>query len=270
MDDDLQAQEAQQHFTRLSYFETHYTCSKYLACVDILITIIIAIVARKEQAAWQLKVFCWALPARWLIKLPILKWRIDRFANYQPIHNLDFALNTLEVFCWTFCVWIFFFMLHRPELKAQSPYYHGFAIYQLSMFLFIICFPLAICLLCPILLLIFLPFVMLVYKCLPGPGATDSELDAIPCHVVGEGAAPHTREESCAICMCDYENGEEYRVLPCGHDFHKGCIDQWLKKKALCPLCRTWINQRRTQQNRVLGPLAPQQQENIPAIDEQI
>lgn len=269
MDDDQQAIEAQQHFTRLSYFETHYTCSKYLAAIDLLIAFVIAIVARNENAAWQLRMFCLVLPARWLIKIPLLKWRIEKFANYQPIHNLDFALNTLEVFCWTFCVWIFFFVLHHgDELKQSMPVLYGFAIYQLSMFLFIICFPLVICLLCPILLLIFLPFVMLIYKCLPGPGATDAELQEIPCHTVGDPNAPETREDSCAICMCDYENEEEYRVLPCGHDYHKGCIDQWLKKKALCPLCRTWINQRRTQQNRVLGPLAPQ--EEIPPIDEQI
>jgi len=269
MDDDLQAQEAQSHYTRLSYFETHYTCSKYLAALDLFITLVIFIWAFNENAAWQLRTFCVVLPARWIVKIPILKMRIDRFANYQPIQNLDFALNAIEICSWTFCVWIFFFLLHNGHnLKVDAPIYYGYTIYQLSMFLFIICFPLVICLLCPILLLIFLPFVMLIYKCLPGPGATDSELQAIPCHCLGEGDAPNTREESCAICMCDYEQQDEYRVLPCGHDFHKGCIDQWLKKKALCPLCRTWINQRRTQQNRVLGPLVPQ--DDIPPIEPQV
>jgi len=252
MDDAINAQEAQQHYTRLSYLNTHYTCSKYLAALDITLTIIISIVAWSEPAN-QLRTFCWVLPARWLIKLPILKLRVNRYSNHQSIHRLDFALNALEVVCWIFCVWIFFILLQNgPELKKEQPIYYGFSIYQLTMFLFIICFPLVLCLVCPILLLLFLPFVMLIYKCLPGPGASDSELEAIPCYTIGEADATPTREESCAICMTDYETAEEYRVLPCGHDFHKACIDQWLKKKALCPLCRTWINRERIEQNAII------------------
>lgn len=35
--------------------------------------------------------------------------------------------------------------------------------------------------------------------------------------------------ESCSICMCDYVGGHEMRILPCIHNFHKDCVDQWLK-----------------------------------------
>lgn len=45
---------------------------------------------------------------------------------------------------------------------------------------------------------------------------------------------------SCSICICEYEHGEELRLLPkCGHIFHTECIMPWLtQKKNACPLCQ--------------------------------
>ncbi|XP_072988275.1 RING-H2 finger protein ATL8-like [Typha latifolia] len=43
----------------------------------------------------------------------------------------------------------------------------------------------------------------------------------------------------CAICLAEFVEGEEIRILPqCGHRFHVGCVDTWLRSRASCPSCR--------------------------------
>ena len=43
--------------------------------------------------------------------------------------------------------------------------------------------------------------------------------------------------DQCCICLRDI-----YKLLPCGHEIHTGCIDQWKSTgKATCPLCRAEI-----------------------------
>lgn len=43
----------------------------------------------------------------------------------------------------------------------------------------------------------------------------------------------------CVICLADYKEQELLRIMPkCGHTFHLGCIDLWLRKQSTCPVCR--------------------------------
>ncbi len=42
----------------------------------------------------------------------------------------------------------------------------------------------------------------------------------------------------CSVCICDYEDGEVIRTLPCAHEFHLKCIDAWLSSHITCPNCR--------------------------------
>lgn len=44
-------------------------------------------------------------------------------------------------------------------------------------------------------------------------------------------------ELSCAVCLSDFQLGETLRPLPCGHVFHRSCIDKWLLRNGVCPLC---------------------------------
>lgn len=50
--------------------------------------------------------------------------------------------------------------------------------------------------------------------------------------------------EDCSICLCDFVDGEMCRELPapCGHVFHKKCIDEWFgTQRATCPNCKRSI-----------------------------
>ncbi|CAN6335524.1 unnamed protein product [Urochloa humidicola] len=42
----------------------------------------------------------------------------------------------------------------------------------------------------------------------------------------------------CAICIEDFEVGDDLIVMPCAHGFHDGCIAEWLARSRLCPCCR--------------------------------
>ncbi|CAN6336448.1 unnamed protein product [Urochloa humidicola] len=46
----------------------------------------------------------------------------------------------------------------------------------------------------------------------------------------------------CCICLARYVDNDELRLLPCGHFFHKDCVDKWLKINALCPLCKAELD----------------------------
>jgi hypothetical protein len=45
------------------------------------------------------------------------------------------------------------------------------------------------------------------------------------------------QNEKCAICLEGLAKKVK-KTLDCSHQFHQVCVDEWVKKKADCPLCR--------------------------------
>ena len=81
---------------------------------------------------------------------------------------------------------------------------------------------------------------------------------ALPCRKYALPPSSATDEEgaeeggTCAICLGDFEAGEEVRLLPCLHEFCKPCIDVWIERQGLsasCPLCKRMLVPRRAARN---------------------
>uniref|UniRef100_A0A915Q045 RING-type domain-containing protein n=1 Tax=Setaria digitata TaxID=48799 RepID=A0A915Q045_9BILA len=51
-------------------------------------------------------------------------------------------------------------------------------------------------------------------------------------------ARSYNGQERCSICLEEYKEGQELRVLFCGHEFHPKCVDPWLLSNRRCPLCQ--------------------------------
>ncbi|XP_058112802.1 probable E3 ubiquitin-protein ligase XERICO [Magnolia sinica] len=51
-------------------------------------------------------------------------------------------------------------------------------------------------------------------------------------------------DHDCSVCLTRFEPDSEINRLPCGHFFHKGCLEKWLEYwNTTCPLCRTPVVQ---------------------------
>ena len=69
-------------------------------------------------------------------------------------------------------------------------------------------------------------------------GMTPEELESYPITIHSkESDAP----SDCNVCISEFEDGESLRRLPCGHKFHKDCVDTWLEANITCPVCKKYL-----------------------------
>jgi hypothetical protein len=55
---------------------------------------------------------------------------------------------------------------------------------------------------------------------------------------------------NCIICICNIEKNDCI-YLRCGHYFHNSCINDWIKEKANCPICKENIYHMKTKTNGI-------------------
>ena len=69
-------------------------------------------------------------------------------------------------------------------------------------------------------------------------GLSAEDLDGLPWHDHDhEGKAGE-----CAVCLEAFRAGDRCRALPgCEHGFHAQCVDPWLRKSRVCPVCRAVV-----------------------------
>lgn len=66
-----------------------------------------------------------------------------------------------------------------------------------------------------------------------------SRTQLIPAYKYQKGMGLVGDDGTCAICLSEFEEGEELRSLPeCMHTYHVACIDMWLDSHSSCPICR--------------------------------
>ncbi|KAL2532190.1 RING-H2 finger protein ATL56-like [Abeliophyllum distichum] len=69
---------------------------------------------------------------------------------------------------------------------------------------------------------------------------SQDDIEKLPCFdfmTKEKGSSPAA---VCAVCLENFKLGEKCRLLPlCNHSFHADCVDLWLLRTPICPMCRT-------------------------------
>ncbi|KAG2178462.1 hypothetical protein INT44_001614 [Umbelopsis vinacea] len=69
--------------------------------------------------------------------------------------------------------------------------------------------------------------------------ATAQQIETIPITIYRKDQMTEMINDKCQVCLEDYAESQELRMLQCKHGFHKDCIDRWLTEgRNCCPICR--------------------------------
>jgi len=214
---------------------------------------IFLVLSRDEKSAFNLRSLNVLYTCRYIIQLPLMKLSIDARQDLQDHYHLDTAMWLSRIYeC--ICVFCMYFTVsaYSPEDDERILYLYTWA--QLYIFATLVLGPLIICLCMPVFIIcVPLLFGIASNSILPDSGADQEQIDTLESHFYGAPDSPKDtfQQAECSVCMCEYKQGEELRLLDCGHSFHQECIDTWLKKKAACPLCREWVFEDRRRNHEI-------------------
>eukprot|EP00190_Bangiopsis_sp_CCMP1999_P007283 CAMPEP_0198722502 /NCGR_PEP_ID=MMETSP1475-20131203/214_1 /TAXON_ID= ORGANISM="Unidentified sp., Strain CCMP1999" /NCGR_SAMPLE_ID=MMETSP1475 /ASSEMBLY_ACC=CAM_ASM_001111 /LENGTH=289 /DNA_ID=CAMNT_0044483413 /DNA_START=135 /DNA_END=1004 /DNA_ORIENTATION=- len=82
-------------------------------------------------------------------------------------------------------------------------------------------------------------------------GASKGSIERLPTYIYkaehADANVPNTSSDAhdvsetktgCTICLEEFCEEENVRILPCFHQFHVSCVDRWLLQQAKCPVCK--------------------------------
>eukprot|EP01083_Nonionella_stella_P025958 71478_1 len=216
-----------------------------VSVIEVVSSSVILGMSIRSSCDRSLKMWLLLLTFRHVIMLPIgaLRYDLSRRRNPPPeiatrlfhIKNLIRKLNLVTFSMFLFGQYLLIGSRHCDPLLYRYSTVLVFGIY--------------IVLLSPVLMCLGLLFgcraVVCVFEFFTEPlGVADSFLLELPMEKFQEttSISSETKECSfatqCSVCITDYKEGDEMRILPCDHRFHKDCVDRWLRQKKQCPLCR--------------------------------
>lgn len=70
-------------------------------------------------------------------------------------------------------------------------------------------------------------------------------------------------DDECLICFAPYCRGATLVSLPCGHCYHKECLQEWFCRQCTCPYCRYEMGQSRCQKRMSLVDVLRKRQEEL-------
>lgn len=73
--------------------------------------------------------------------------------------------------------------------------------------------------------------------------ASSSDAASAATAAASSSSADSSSVDQCSICLCDFEDGDSLKTLPCLHRYHAACVDQWLQINEKCPICQTPASQ---------------------------
>ncbi|XP_052146057.1 E3 ubiquitin-protein ligase AIP2-like [Oryza glaberrima] len=64
------------------------------------------------------------------------------------------------------------------------------------------------------------------------------DVDAAAITGTGDDVGNQPPPPECAICLHHGAAPAGWKEMPCGHRFHGGCLEKWLRAHGTCPMCR--------------------------------
>ena len=70
------------------------------------------------------------------------------------------------------------------------------------------------------------------------PPASEKSIRQLPQISVTADDLLDEANKECCVCLESHSIGSNATRLPCGHLFHRPCIENWITKNCTCPVCR--------------------------------